>query len=92
MEIFGRHHVLEFLAVVGEIPVHVVGDDEDGVHGELRAVLAGAEKDDRTAREALHGGGAVFVVLFADAVEEDEDTGKEFCPYYIGSDEHHEYD
>ena len=29
---------------------------------------------------------------FADAVEEDEDTGNEFCPYYIGSDEHHEYD
>ena len=29
---------------------------------------------------------------YADAVEEDLDTGKEFCPYYIGSDEHHEYD
>ena len=29
---------------------------------------------------------------YANAVEEDENTGKEFCPYYIGSDEHHEYD
>ncbi|MDD4084306.1 MAG: hypothetical protein GX084_02210 [Acholeplasmataceae bacterium] len=32
------------------------------------------------------------VRIFAHAVEEDEETGKEICPYYIGSDDRHEYD
>ena len=29
---------------------------------------------------------------YAHAVEVDEDTGKEFCPFYIGPEDHHEYD
>lgn len=29
---------------------------------------------------------------YAEAVEEDEDTGKEICPFYVGSEDRHEYD